>query len=143
MTTQNVPTQLQEQTETPAHDGNEQLFFSRALLLHFGPGAGVVVFMLLITPLLIGTGLPAQLGFLGGIALIGIPLELGSMLYLGKKRNGVLSLRGIVRYTQRMPFWQYAALFVPFVIYGLGLQIVHGFANSLGAVLTLIALPAH
>jgi membrane protease YdiL (CAAX protease family) len=84
-----------------------------------------MLFMLVVTPSLIARGLPAQLGFLGGIALVGIPIELGALLYLGKKRNGVLSLRGVVRYTQHMPLWQYVALFIPFVIYGLGLEILY------------------
>ncbi|GHO96205.1 hypothetical protein KSF_062530 [Reticulibacter mediterranei] len=67
--------------------------------------------------------------------LMGIPVDIWSALkantrldtvnYLGKKRNGTFSLRGIVLYTQQMPFWQYVVFFLPFLVYGIGLQIVY------------------
>jgi membrane protease YdiL (CAAX protease family) len=125
MATQNRPVQVHEPTDTSAHDEAEPLPFTRLLLFHLGPGAGVMLFILVVTPALIARGLPAQLGFLGGVALVGTPIELGALLYLGKKRNGVLSLRGVVRYTHRMPLWQYVALFLPFVLYGVGLHFLY------------------
>jgi hypothetical protein len=50
------------------------------------------------------------------ILLVLVPLELGYLLYQGRRRNGRLSLAGIVRYREPMPIWQYA-LFVPLVIF--------------------------
>src|SRR5262249_48940796 len=113
------------QADSRPGESEEQLSFPRALLLHLGPGVCVVLFMWLITPWLVDRGFPAELGFLLSIAFLGIPLELGYLLYLGKKRNGTFSLRGIVLYTQQMPFWQYVVFFLPFLIYGIGLQVVY------------------
>jgi uncharacterized protein len=122
---QNLDTWTQTQAGSQSMENEDQLPLSRALFLHLAPGTGLIFFNLLITPLLINKGFPAELGFLLGLVFISIPLELGYLLYLGKKRNGVFSLRGIVLYTQRMPLWQYVALFLPFFIYGLGLQAIY------------------
>lgn len=119
-------------TDLPSGVKEEQLSFFRALLLHLAPGMGIVLLRWLVTPWLLDRGFPAELGFLLGVALVTLPLELGYLLYLGKKRNGIFSLRGIVLYTQKMPLWQYGALFLPFLIYGLGLQVIYSpVANSL------------
>ena len=115
----------QVRTSLPSGENVEQLSLARALLLSLGPGVCQVLFIWLISPWLAERGLPAELGVLLGMVLLGIPLELGYLLYLGKKRNGSFSLRGIVLYTQQMPLWQYAALFLPFVVYGLGLQALY------------------
>jgi membrane protease YdiL (CAAX protease family) len=82
-----------------------------------------MAFILLVTPQLIHHHWPAQLGLLAGMVFVGIPIELGILLALGKRRNGSLSLRGVVRYTQHMPAWQYVALFV--LIFGLALQAIY------------------
>jgi uncharacterized protein len=112
-------------TASPSAESEEQLPLPRVLLLHLAPGMGIVLIIWLITPWLIHRGLPTELGFLLGVVFFSLPLELGYLLYLGKKRNGVFSLRGIVLYTHRMPLWQYAALFLPFLIYGLGVQALY------------------
>ena len=125
MLKQTLLTRPQVQTGSHPGESEEQLSFPRVLLFHLGPGVCVVLFRWLITPWLVDRGLPAELGFLLSVVLLGIPLELGYLLYLGKKRNGIFSLRGIVLYTQRMPFWQYAVLFLPFLMYGIGLQVVY------------------
>ena len=125
MLKQTLRTQPQMQTGSHAGESEEHLPLPHVLLLHLAPGIGIVLFRWLITPWLINRGLPTELGFLLGVVFISIPLELGYLLYLGKKRNGVFSLRGIVLYTQRMPLWQYAVLFLPFLIYGIGLQAIY------------------
>jgi uncharacterized protein len=133
MLKQTLRTRPHMQTGSPAGASEEQLPLPRVLLLHLAPGIGIVLLRWVITPWLINRGLPTELGFLLGVVCITIPLELGYLLYLGKKRNGVFSLRGIVLYTQRMPLWQYAVLFLPFLIYGLGLQAIYSpvvFANE-------------
>lgn len=77
-------------------ESEEQLPLPRVLLLHLAPGMGIVLILWLITPWLINRGLPTELGFLLGVVFFSLPLELGYLLYLGKQRNGVFSLRGIV-----------------------------------------------
>lgn len=118
-------TRPQVQTGSQPGESEEQLSFPRMLLFHLGPGVCMVLFNWLITPWLVERGLPAEWGFLLSMVLLGIPLELGYLLSLGKKRNGMFSLRGIVLYTQRMPLWQYAVLFLPFLMCGIGLQVVY------------------
>ncbi len=49
---------------------------------------------------------------------IGIPFELGFLLYQGKKRNGVLSLKGVVLYRNAKPSWLYL-LIVPLLAYAI------------------------
>lgn len=49
------------------------------------------------------------------IILVLIPFELGYLFYQGKKKNNKLSLKGVVLYRERIPFWQYA-VFVPILL---------------------------
>jgi hypothetical protein len=78
----------QERTSLPSAKNEEQLSLARELLLSLAPGVCQVLFIWLISPWLAERGLPAELGVLLGMVLLGIPLELGYLLYLGKKRNG-------------------------------------------------------
>ena len=83
-----------------------------SVFLHLFPAIPVFVFYLLIGPAFIRNGLPAELGLLAGFVLVGIPIELGYLLYLGKQRNGGPSLRGIVLFRRPMPVWQYVVFFL-------------------------------
>ena len=54
------------------------------------------------------------------IMLITVPFtlfffELGYLYYLGKKKNGKLSLQGVVLYRKKMPWWQYILFGLPIV----------------------------
>ena len=84
----------------------------KSLVLHLLPAALVMAFYVLTAPLIMRLGFPPGLTLLIGFLLIGTPIELGYLLYLGKKRNGVYSLRGVVLFRDRMPWWQYTALFI-------------------------------
>jgi hypothetical protein len=61
-------------------------------------------------------GFPAIFAASLSILFVLVPLELGYLLYQGRRRNGRLSLAGIVRYRESMPIWQYA-FFVPLLIF--------------------------
>ena len=83
-----------------------------SVALHLLPGALVFAFYLAAAPSFIHRGVPPGLALLLGFLFVGIPLELGYLLYLGKRRNGALTLHGIVFFRERLPRWQYAGLFV-------------------------------
>jgi membrane protease YdiL (CAAX protease family) len=86
--------------------------FIKSVALHLLPAVFVFTFYILAAPFVIGLGFPPGLALLLGFLFIGTPIELGYLLYLGKKRNGTFSLRGIVLYRERIPIWQYFVFFV-------------------------------
>jgi CubicO group peptidase (beta-lactamase class C family)/membrane protease YdiL (CAAX protease family) len=86
----------------------DQQPLGRSIALHLLPGLPLLAFPMLVTPILQARGFPAVFAMSLGILLVLVPLELGGLLYLGRKRNGCLSLEGIVGYREWMPLWQYA-----------------------------------
>jgi membrane protease YdiL (CAAX protease family) len=64
-----------------------------------------------------------------------LPVELGYLYYQGKKLNGIFSLKGIVLYREKMPWWQYivfgfiALVWILIVFLGFGPQIM-GFIET-------------
>lgn len=96
-----------------------------SLLKVFGlsviPGIVITVVFMLLAPIVRNLGYPAMLAFLFAVLLAGIPIELGYMLYLGKKENNRISLNGIVLFRERIPLWQYFVIIpVAFIVtYGL------------------------
>jgi membrane protease YdiL (CAAX protease family) len=95
----------------------EQHSLLKSVALHLLPGAIVMGVYVAAAPLVMRLGFPPGVTLLLGFLLIGGPIELGYLLYLGKKRNGKLSLRGIVLYREAMPIWQYAILFLLLLVF--------------------------
>lgn len=87
----------------------------RSLILHLLPGVLVLLFVLLAAPFVKNLGLPMRFAATSSIFLVLIPVELGILFYEGKKRNGRLSLKGIVVYQEKIPLWQYF-LWVPLLV---------------------------
>jgi len=87
----------------------------RSLVLHLLPGVFVLLFFLLVSPIVKNFGLPIRFAAISSIFLILIPVELGFLLYEGKKLNGKLSLKGIVVYQEKISIWQYF-LWVPLLV---------------------------
>ena len=76
-----------------------------SVLLHLLPGALIVAaFIFIGIPASKAAGYPTLFGFFIACLLVLIPWELGLILYLGKKRNGRLSLSGVIGYTGRTSF---------------------------------------
>ena len=98
----------------------EQHSLRRSVILHLLPGALIVTWFIVAAPQVVKLGSPPGLALLIGFLVVGIPLELGYLLYQGKKRNGTVSLRGIVVYREPMPIWQYLALFFLLLILAFG-----------------------
>lgn len=92
--------------------------FLKSVALHLLPAVFVFAFYILAAPFVIRLGFPPGLALLLGFLFIGTPIELGYLLYLGKKRNGTFSLRGIVLYREPMPIWQYFVFFLLLLAFG-------------------------
>jgi membrane protease YdiL (CAAX protease family) len=84
----------------------------RSILLHLLPGALILAAYLAFYPLTAALGLPALIALLLAVVIAAIPSQLGHLLYQGYRRNGRLSLEGVVVFRRRSPLWQYL-LFVP------------------------------
>jgi uncharacterized protein len=97
----------------------EQHSVAQSLLLHLLPGLLITGgYFVLIRPLR-QWGYPSLLALMVAIAVILVPFELGYLLYQGRRRNGRLSLEGIVLYRDRIRVWQYL-LWVPVVLVAAG-----------------------
>ncbi|NTV37564.1 MAG: CPBP family intramembrane metalloprotease [Anaerolineaceae bacterium] len=84
----------------------------QTLLLHLLPGALITIAFVLLGPLLKQNHLPPVLALLIPILLVLIPFELGLLCYLGYRRNGRLSLEGIVLNREPLPTKDYL-IFAP------------------------------
>jgi uncharacterized protein len=87
----------------------------QSVLLHLLPGGVVTFVFIVLARFAAQQGLPAPLALLVTWLIAGIPIELAFLFYLGRQRNGRLSLDGIVLNRERIPFRQYA-LYVPLLL---------------------------
>jgi membrane protease YdiL (CAAX protease family) len=101
-------------------DDVEQHTIGQSIVLHLLPGILVGAFYFAIAQPIRNLGYPTIAALILAAIVILIPFELGFLLYQGKKKNGALSLEGVVLYRQRIPLWQYL-VWVPvtFVLLGL------------------------
>jgi len=83
--------------------------------LHLIPGLLITIFYILAALITGKTGYPTFMAILLAILFVLIPVELGLLLQEGKKRNGTLSLQGIVLNRESIPVWQYF-VFIPLLI---------------------------
>jgi membrane protease YdiL (CAAX protease family) len=80
------------------------------IALHLVPGALIVLADLAIGfPLARWLGYPPLFGHLLAALIALFPVQLGTLYWLGRERNGRLSLDGIVRFRERLPARQMAA----------------------------------
>jgi len=101
-------------------DGSvEKHSIGQSLLLHLLPGVLVGSCYFALHPVLDRWGYPSMMALMVAIALILVPVELGYLLYQGKKNNGRYSLRGVVLYRTPIPTWQYF-LWVPVLLVIIG-----------------------
>jgi membrane protease YdiL (CAAX protease family) len=87
----------------------------RSVALHLLPGILIGTVFFLLAPIVQGSGLPPvwALGIADLVVLV--PFVFGLLYYEGYKRNGRLSLDGVVLYREPMPWWQYL-IFVPLLL---------------------------
>jgi membrane protease YdiL (CAAX protease family) len=87
--------------------------------LHLLPGVLIVLFAIIVGPMVISARLPLLLVPSLWVLCVLIPFELGYLLYQGKKRNGRLSLRGIVLYREPMPMKVYLLLIPALIVWAI------------------------
>jgi len=85
-------------------------------VLHLLPGALITIAFILLGPVLKQLHLPPLLALLIPILLILIPFEAGVIYYLGYRRNGKISLEGIVLNREPIPLKDYFYL-VPVLLF--------------------------
>ncbi len=96
----------------PGPTAPEQHSTGRSVVLHLLPGALITLFFALTAPVARSLGFPSLLAILLAIPVVLIPFELGYLLHEGRRRNGRLSLEGVVLYREPIPFWQFILLAV-------------------------------
>jgi membrane protease YdiL (CAAX protease family) len=89
----------------------------QSIILHLLPGALTTILFIIAAPTLNTLGYPSNFAFLLSGLFVLVPFELGLLFYQGKKRNGTLSLNGIVLYREHMPAWQYVLLSAILLVY--------------------------
>jgi len=91
----------------------EQHSLARSIALHLLPGALILLFYIVTAPFAATLGFPSETALFVSIGLVLLPFELGVLLYEGNRKNGTLSLKGIVLFREPMPWWQYILLGLP------------------------------
>jgi uncharacterized protein len=79
---------------------------------HLVPGLLILAVTLAALPLVTAAGLPPIAAVLVGILVGQLPVQLVYLLLVGRRRNGRLSLAGIVLYRERLSRWLYPLLIV-------------------------------
>jgi len=80
---------------------------TQSVILHLLPGILVGCFYLLARQPVVNMGYPSIIALILAYAFILIPVELGYLLYQGKKKTGRFTLQGIISYRNSIPWWQY------------------------------------
>ena len=90
-----------------AHTQLEQKSIAKLLLLHLLPAFIWLIFYIPLARIASEKGIPTMFVMYILVALILVPFEMGFLYYQGKKINGKLSLKGVILYREKMPWWQY------------------------------------
>ena len=80
--------------------------------LHILPGALVTLGFILFKPLLDASGYPPLFAFLLAILFVDLPMMWGIMLYEGWKKNGRLSLDGVVLFRDKLTWKRFLLVFI-------------------------------
>lgn len=88
--------------DSPAAPEVQRHTWLQSLAYHLLPGLAPLAIMLVLAPIMEASGLPPLMGLYLGAVLGVVPVQLGILGYLGWKRNGRLSLEGVVLFRQRV-----------------------------------------
>ena len=107
-----VPEKISYTTSTR---NSEQHSLPLSIALHLLPGILIGTVFFLLAPIAQRSGLPPV--WAHGLAdlFVLVPFVFGLLYYVGYKRNGRLSLDGVVLYREPIPRWQYL-IFVPLLL---------------------------
>jgi membrane protease YdiL (CAAX protease family) len=111
--TKSKPGHLYPTVDEPLDDEHS---LGRSVFLHLLPGFAMLAFYAVFSPFVVRLGFPPTFAGSLSILFVLLPLEVGLLLYLGRQRNGRVSLAGIVGYRERLPMWQYL-VFVPLLVF--------------------------
>ena len=84
-----------------------------SLIYHLLPGILIGGLYYLLGPSIRAAGYPSVMALILTAVLVLIPVELGILLWQGKRRNGRLSLKGVVLYRQKLAWHQYLLFSLP------------------------------
>jgi membrane protease YdiL (CAAX protease family) len=112
ITTRTVPP-IQSARSVPV--APEQHSVPQSILLHLLPGILIAVVFFASAPLARQWQLPPFMAQCFADLVVLVPSVLGFLYYQGYRRNGRLSLDGVVLYRDRLPWWQFAGL-VPLIL---------------------------
>jgi membrane protease YdiL (CAAX protease family) len=93
---------------------------SQSVLLHLLPGFLIGGCYFALFPILRQWGYPSMMALMCAMVVVLVPVELGYLLYEGRKKNGRFSLQGVVLYRTPIPIWQYF-LWVPVLLVLVGI----------------------
>lgn len=91
----------------------------QSILLHLLPGAIATAVYVLSAPVFTRLGFPSITALYLPMILAVILMELGYLLYRGQKKNGSLSLSGIIDFQQPVPWWMYIAFPLLILVWGI------------------------
>jgi uncharacterized protein len=96
----------------------EQYSLGQSIILHLLPGAIATVVYVLTVPFFTGQGYPSITALYLPMILAVILVELGYLFYQGQKKNGSLSLKGVVNFRQPVAWWMYMVFPILILIWG-------------------------
>jgi len=111
----------------------EQKSMAKLLSLHLLPAIMWLIFYIPLARIASEKGIPTMFVMYILVALILVPFEMGFLYYQGKKMNGKLSLKGVVLYRERMPWWQYVVFgliivtWILLIFFGIGEKVANFF----------------
>jgi membrane protease YdiL (CAAX protease family) len=116
-----TPLSVARDHQSPILSGERHSFW-KSIVLHLSPGLlALIVFSLLARPVE-AAGFPSIMPWLITVLFVNIPFELGYLLYQGVKRNGCISLDGIILYRQplaatQIACWMVLTIFVVVILF--------------------------
>jgi len=97
----------------------EKHSLTQSVILHLLPGIPIGTFYFLALQPVARMGYPSIFALYLALAFVLVPVELGFLLYQGKKKTGRFTLQGIISYRNPIPWWQYFVwVTIIFVIVG-------------------------
>jgi CAAX protease family protein len=119
MVTTSQPISQPAMSELATAAVTEQHSLRATIAYHLLPGVLILAVALATMPLVTAAGFPPLAAMAVAILVAQLPVQLGHLLRLGWRRNGRLSLAGVVLYRRRLPRWQYPLWGLGIVVWGI------------------------
>jgi membrane protease YdiL (CAAX protease family) len=85
----------------------QQQSLGRSIIYHLFPGLCILISFVVLAPILDRLALPSAMALFIVIGCVLVPVELGILLYQGKKLTGRYTLKEVVLYREPLPVKQY------------------------------------